>query len=207
MGRNPLYAFFLKAALWLPLCLALWYWKAEWFNGPAAIVSGWIMRGLFPGWVQAVEWSQRTISLVTTLRVPMVPGVNEGKVAVMVAEANPLLYTYGLPLFAALLLASGEAKRWRKLVLGALVLIPFQAWGICFDLLKQVAITAGPAVAAQTGFSPWQRESIALGYQLGTLILPTVAPVVLWLALNRQFIPALVLERALQGKGDFAPPP
>ena len=207
MGRNPLYAFFLKAALWLPLCLALWYWKAEWFNSPAAIVSGWIMRGLFPGWVEAVEWSQRTISLVTTLRVPMVPGVNEGKVAVMVAEANPLLYTYGLPLFAALLLASGEAKRWRKLVLGALVLIPFQAWGICFDLLKQVAITAGPAVAAQTGFSPWQRESIALGYQLGTLILPTVAPVVLWLALNRQFIPALVLERALQGKGDFAPPP
>ena len=104
MGRNPLYAFFLKAALWLPLCLALWYWKAEWFNSPAAIVSGWIMRGLFPGWVEAVEWSQRTISLVTTLRVPMVPGVNEGKVAVMVAEANPLLYTYGLPLFAALLL-------------------------------------------------------------------------------------------------------
>jgi hypothetical protein len=207
MGRNPLYAFFLKAALWLALCLALWYWKAEWFNSPPAMVSGWILRELFPRWVEAVEWSQRTVSLVTSLRVPMAPGVNEGKVAVMVAEANPLLYTYGLPLFAALLLASGEAKRWRKLMLGALVLIPFQAWGICFDLLKQVAITAGPAVAAQTGFSPWQRESIALGYQLGTLILPTVAPVALWLALNRQFIPALMLDRALQGKGDFAPPP
>ena len=207
MGRNPLYAFFLKAALWLPLCLALWYWKAEWFNGPAAIVSGWIMRGLFPGWVEAVEWSQRTISLVTTLRVPMAPGVNDGKYAVMVAEANPLLYTYGLPLFAALLLASGEAKRWRKLVLGALVLIPFQAWGICFDLLKQVAISAGPAVAAQTGFSPWQRDSIALGYQLGTLILPTVAPISLWLALNRQLIPVLMLDGALHGKGKFDNPP
>lgn len=207
MGRNPLYGFFLKAALWLPLCLALWYWKAEWFNTPAVMVSGWIMRELFPRWVEAVEWSQRTVSLVTSLRVPMAPGVNEGKVAVMVAEANPLLYTYGLPLFAALLLASGEAKRWRKLLLGALILIPFQAWGICFDLLKQVAITAGPDVAAQTGFSPWQREIIALGYQLGTLILPTVAPVALWLALNRQFIPMLMLERALQGKGNFAPPP
>ena len=207
MGRNPLYGFFLKAALWLPLCLALWYWKAEWFNSPAALVSGWIMRGLFPRWVEAVEWSQRTVSLVTTLRVPMVQGVNEGKVAAMVAEANPLLYTYGLPLFAALLLASGEAKRWRKLMLGALALIPFQAWGICFDLLKQVAITAGPAVAAQTGFSPWQRESIALGYQLGTLILPTVSPVALWLALNRQFIPMLMLDRALQSKGKFNAPP
>ena len=137
----------------------------------------------------------------------MVQGVIEGKVAVMVAEANPLLYSYGLPLFAALLLASGEAKRWRKLMLGALVLIPFQAWGICFDLLKQVAITAGPVVAAQTGFSAWQRESIAVGYQLGTLILPTVSPVALWLALNRQFIPMLMLDGALQGKGKFNTPP
>jgi hypothetical protein len=206
MGRNPLYAFFLKAALWLPLCLGLWYWKAEWFNSPPVMVSGWIMRGLFHGWVEAVEWSHRTISLITSLRVPMVPGVNEGKVAVMVAEANPLLYSYGLPLFAALLLASGEAKRWRKLMLGALVLIPFQAWGICFDLLKQVAITAGPAVSAQMGFSPWQLESIAVGYQLGTLILPTVTPIALWLALNRQLIPMLMLDRALQGKGDFDAP-
>ncbi len=207
MERNPLYAFFLKAALWLPLCLGLWYWKAEWFNSPAAIVSGWIMRGLFPGWVEAVEWSQRTMTLVTTLQVPMAPSVKEGKVAVMVAEANPLLYSYGLPLFAALLLASGEAKRWRKLMLGALVLIPFQAWGICFDLLKQVAITAGPVVAAQTRFSPWQRETIAVGYQLGTLIMPTVAPIAMWLALNRQLIPMLILDRALQGKGKFNAPP
>ena len=207
MGRNPLYAFFLKAALWLPLCLALWYWKAEWFTSPAAMVSGWIMRGLFPRWVEAVEWSQRTISLVTTLRVPMVPGAKEGQYAVMVAEASPLLYSYGLPLFAALLLASGEAKRWRKLILGVLVLIPFQVWSICFDLLKQVAITAGPVVAAQTGFSPWQRECIAFGYQLGMLILPTVAPIALWLALNRQLIPMLMLDRALQGKGEFTAPP
>ena len=207
MGRNPLYAFFLKAALLLPVCLALWYWKAEWFNSPAAIVSGWIMRGLFPGWVEAVEWSQRTISLVTTLRVPMVAGVKEGQYAVMVAESNPMLYGYGLPLFAALLLASGEARRWRKLMLGALVLIPFQAWGICFDLLKQVAIVAGPVVAAQTGISPWQREIIAVGYQVGTLILPTVAPIALWLALNRRLIPMLMLDRALQGKGDFSTPP
>ena len=137
----------------------------------------------------------------------MVPGVNEGKVAAMVAEANPLLYTYGLPLFAALLLASGDARRWRKLMLGAVALIPFQAWGICFDLLKQVAITAGPLVAAQAGFSPWQREIIALGYQLGWLILPTVAPIALWLALNRQLIPMLILDRALQGKGKFDSPP
>ena len=198
MVRNPLYAFFLKAALWLPLCLGLWYWKAEWFNSPAAIMSGWIMKGLFPGWVEAVEWAQRTVSVVTTLEIAMVPGMKEGQHATMVAEANPLSYSFGLPFFSALLLASREAKRWRKLMVGALFLVPFQAWGICFDLLKQVAISAGPAVAAQTGFSTWQREGIAMSYQFGHLIMPTVAPIALWLALNRQFIPMLMLEGALQ---------
>src|ERR1700693_1343478 len=104
MVRNPLYAFFLKAALWLPFCLGLWYWKAEWFNSPAAIVSGWIMEALFPRWVEAVEWSQRIVGLVTNLEVPMVPGMKEGQHAALVVEANPLSYTFGLPFFAALLL-------------------------------------------------------------------------------------------------------
>jgi len=204
MGRNPLYAFLIRAVLWLPLCLGLWYWKAEWFSGPSVVVSGWIMQGLF-SWVEAVEWSQRVFAVVTSLRVDSAPSP-EGQYAAMVAEANPLLYSYGLPLFAALLLAGEGAKRWRKLMLGALVLIPFQAWGICFDVLKQVAITSGPVVAEQTGFSAWQREGIALSYQLGYLILPSVVPIVLWLSFSRQFIPMLMLEGALQREEDTGRP-
>ncbi len=198
MGRNPLYAFLLKAALWLPLCLALWYWQAEWINWPTAMLSGWILHGLFP-WVESVEWSQRLLDVVTTLKVDNVPAP-DGRIAMMVAEANPLQYSYGLPLFVALFIASGQAIRWRRLALGLLLLIPFQTWGVCFDILKQVAITAGAAVADQTGFSAWQREAIALGYQLGFLLLPTLAPIVLWLALSPQFIPMLMLEGALQRK-------
>jgi hypothetical protein len=204
MGRNPLYAFLLKAALWLPLCLGLWYWQAEWFNGPAAIVSGWIMQGLFP-WVESVEWSQRIVSVATTLKVGSAQSP-EGQYAAMVAEVNPMIYSYGLPLFAALLFAGGGAKIGRKLMLGFLALVPFQAWGICFDLLKQVAISAGPEVGMQTGFSEWQRNMIALCYQLGYLVLPSVAPVVLWLSLSRQFIPMLMLEGALQGEQDTGKP-
>lgn len=81
---------------------------------------------------------------------------------------------------------------------GALLLVPFQAWGICFDLLKQAAVTAGPGVVAQTGLMPWQIEGVALGYQFGALILPAMAPIGLWLAFNRGFIPMLMLEGALR---------
>ncbi len=200
MPRNPLYFFLLKAALWLPACIGLWYWKAEWFNGPAVAVSGWIMQSNFSGWVESVHWGQRIFSVATALRVGAAPGMPEGEYT-LVLEANPLAYGFGLPLFAALLLAGSEAKRWRKLALGMLLLVPFQAWGICFDLLKQAAVTAGPDVSAQTGFASWQVEMIVLGYQFGALILPALAPIGLWLALNRRFIPMLVLEGALQRPG------
>jgi hypothetical protein len=196
--RNPLYAFLLKGALLLPLCLGLWYWLAEWINWPVATLSGWVLHGLF-SWVESVEWAQRVIDVVTNLRVDNIPS-QDGRYAALVAEANPLQYSYGMPLFVALFLASGEARRWRKLLLGLLLLIPFQAWGVCFDILKQVAITAGASVVEQTGYADWQREIIALGYQLGYLILPTLVPVVLWLILTPQFIPMLMLEGALQNE-------
>lgn len=197
MAHNPLYAFLLKAVLWLPVCLGLWYWKAEWLNAPAVMLSGWIMQTFFFGWVDSVDWSQRILSVVTTLKLGAVPGMPEGEYT-LVLEANPLVYGYGLPLFAALLLASSEERRWRKLLLGALLLVPFQAWGICFDLLKQAAVTSGPVVTPQTGFAPWQVEGIALGYQFGALILPAMVPIGLWLAFNRRFIPMLMLEGALR---------
>ena len=197
MARNPLYSFLFKAALWLPVCLGLWYWKAEWFNGPAVMVSGWIMKSFFSGWVDSVEWSQRILSVATTLKLGISPGMPVGEYA-LVLEVNPLTYGFGLPLFVALFLAGSEAINWRKLALGALLLIPFQAWGICFDLLKQVAVTAGPDITEQTGFAPWKIEGIALGYQLGALILPALAPIGLWLAFNSRFIPMLMLEGALR---------
>lgn len=198
MAHNPLYLFLLKAALWLPVCLGLWYWKAEWFNAPAAMVSGWIMQTFFSGWVESAAWGQRIFGIATTLKIGAAPGMPEGEYA-LVLEADPLAYGYGLPLFAALLLAGGEANRWCKLVPGALLLAPFQVWGICFDLLKQAAVTSGAGVSAQTGFSPWQVEGIAFGYQFGALVLPAVAPVVLWLWLDRGLLAMLVPEKALRG--------
>ena len=142
MTRNPLYLFLLKAALWLPLCLGLWYWKAEWFNGPAVMTSSWIMQSLFPSWMESVEWSQRILSVATTLKLGTVPGMPEGEYA-LVLEVNPLTYGFGFPLFVALFLAGSEAIRWRKLALGALLLIPFQAWESVSTFLSKLQSPQG----------------------------------------------------------------
>jgi len=62
------------------------------------------------------------------------------------------------------------------------------------DFLKNVAITAGPAVASQTGFSAAQREAIAFAFQFGSLILPAIVPAIVWVLMHRRF-----LERLRQG--------
>ena len=70
-------------------------------------------------------------------------------------------------------------------------MLPFVAWGMLAEFLKNVAITAGPAIVSQTGFAAWQREAIAFAYQFGSLILPAVVPAVLWVALHGAFIARL----------------
>lgn len=185
--------FVLGVFLWLPPCFAAWYLGAAHHGA----IAGWLARRLLElpvaGMVSGVERHGVDLVFVTTLLVHPAPGQS----GLLTPEVNPLLYTYGLALFLALSLAARAS--WWKVLLGAVLLVPFQAWGIAFDFLAQVGVRSGPDVAAQAGLLGWRAEAIALGYQLGSLVLPSVAPVVLWAALNRPFIGSL-LRRADPGQ-------
>ncbi len=106
---------------------------------------------------------------------------------------HPLLYGYSLPLFFGLCLATPqeEGRRWGQLMLGCLAIWLAQAFGIAADALKVLALSAGPEAAAAVQEVGLNVDVIALCYQFGYLILPTVVPAALWLALNRPFIEAL----------------
>ncbi len=184
-GASSLGAFVLRTILWLPPCFAAWYFSAQYH----AAVVGWLARVLVnwfrPGIVSALEQQGFALVFVTTIEVHPAPG----QTAVLLPEVNPLIYTYGLALFLALMLAA--RARWWQLLVGAAVLVPFQSWGIAFDFLVQVGVRLGPDVSAQSGVFGWRREAIALGYQVGSLIFPSGVPVVLWAAFSRQFIEGL----------------
>ncbi len=100
----------------------------------------------------------------------------------------------GWGLTIALLLASDAQHKWQKMAIGALALLPFQVWGVCFDWLKQVALEAGAG-----GFSPVAREAIAFAYQFGYLVLPALLPVLLWALMDRRFLTTFVVEATLAG--------
>jgi hypothetical protein len=192
--RPSVAAFVLRTALWLAPCFAAWYLAAP-FHGLAAGEAGCALVDLLkPGLVSALERQGSDLVFVTTLLVHPAAG----EAGVLVTEVNPLLYTYGLPLFVALMLAA-RSRAW-KIVAGAAILLPFQGWGIAFDFLAQVGIRAGPAVSVQAGLAEWPAEAIALAYQAGSLLFPALVPVVLWAAFNRPLVDAYASEQTLAAR-------
>jgi hypothetical protein len=191
--------FVLRAFLGLPPCFAAWYFTAQY----QAIIVGFLARlwvdQFQSGLISALEPSGFDLLFVSTLQVQSAPG----QFGLLLPEVNTLPYTYGGAFFLALMLAS-RGKAW-KILAGVALLLPFQSWGIAFDFLVQVGIKLGPGVAAQAGLLGWRSEVIALGYQIGTLIFPSLIPVVLWAGFSRLFIEHL--RGAPTGDNASTPPP
>ncbi|HEX6137868.1 MAG TPA: exosortase H-associated membrane protein [Casimicrobiaceae bacterium] len=183
--------FVVRTLGWLPLAFAAWYFAAPLLLAPAVLLVRAIARLAFGDIVRSVEQASATATFVTTLR-----PAGAAPTGVLTVDVNLLLYSFGLPMLAALTLAARERAWKRHLAVGYVAMQPFIAWGTVADFLKNVAITAGPAVASQTGFVAWQREAIAFAYQFGSLILPAVAPAVLWVAMHGRFLAALRRPRA-----------
>jgi hypothetical protein len=185
--RPPrLSAFILAVLAWLPLTFAVWYFAAPLLLWPAVLAMQAISATAFAYLVRSVEQVGSNVVFTTVLR----PGTGLSGAFVSV-DVNLLLYSFGLPLLAALILAARETTWKRHLLVGYLVLVPFIAWGGLADFLKNVAITAGAAVASQTGFSAGQREAIAFAFQFGSLILPAIVPAIVWVLMHRRFLERL----------------
>ena len=181
--KSPLTRFVAAALAWLPVTFGAWYVLAPLLLWPVRLLVQAVARVGFGDLTRTIESAGSSLVFVTTLK----PGEGVGSGVVSV-DVNMLIYAFGMPLFAALTLAAHEAKWWRTLALGYAVMVPFVAWGVLADFLKQIAIYASPAIASQTDFSSWQRELIAFAYQFGSLILPAVVPAVLWVLLHRAFL-------------------
>ncbi len=186
---DSLLRFVLRVIAWLPLTFAVWYLVAPLLVWPVALLAELFTRSTFD-WVKSVEQMGPLITFVTSLK-PAEGANPAGVKAVVSVESNVLLFSFGLPMLAALILAAREPYRVRMLLIGFVVLLPFQTFSVVADFLKNVAILAPPAVSSQTDINAFQREVIAFCYQFGTLILPTVAPAIVWVLMHRRFLESL----------------
>jgi len=186
-AESSLARLIIRVFAWLPVTFAVWYVTAPILLWPAAFLAELIGRVTWADIIRGVEQARAELTFATTLKAGSA-GAQGGEIVVGV---DLLLYSFGLPLYAALVLAAKEPGWPRRLFAGYAVLMPFVAWGALADFLKSIAITMGPQIASQTGFVAWQREAIAFSYQFGALILPTVVPLVAWVVTHRALLERL----------------
>ncbi|WP_326541234.1 exosortase H-associated membrane protein [Pseudorhodoferax sp.] len=195
----PLPWFFLRAAAALALVMAAWWGVKQWTALPAAWLAKWGAEAVFSDLLRQVDVENGVLVAESYLRpdrgqLPGGQAAPRGMQGVLVAELDPVKYTYGLPLLLALLLAGSRYRLLRQSLLGYLALLPAQALCLALVLAFQVARAVGPSVSAQAGWSRWQVDLLAYGYQISVLLLPTLVPVLLWLWLDRRFFVAVLLE-------------
>lgn len=177
------------AFLWMIFGFMLWYYLSAFHGVPVRLLAGEILsRVLGPEFLNIIPNPDYhyLLQVQTTISFQFPDGSREALGFIV----NPLIYGFGLPLLFGLVMASGVAFLRKALILlmGYLVVMLIQVWGVVWQSLKMLAFNFGPdahQVVIDAGVSD---ELIALCYQLGVLIFPPLAPIILWVLANWKLV-------------------
>jgi uncharacterized membrane protein (Fun14 family) len=190
------------ASMWMLFGFMLWFYLSAFHGAPARIASEAILSHILGDdfYRIIVEPSQHFLYQVETqIQFTFRDGTTEALGFVV----NPLIFSYGLPLLFGLVMGS-DVSWLRKLVImliGYFVITLVQIWGVVWQSLKMLSFNFGEqthAIVLSHGVSD---TSIALGYQLGTLIFPALAPIFVWVLSNRPLVEQFVGWQVEELKG------
>lgn len=190
MIHKPLHRFMFGVLFFFPLTFFLWYASATYHLAPITLITGKLMSIIVPDALMWLRLDGHMLVLASNFGhdssgMIISPPVGDD---VLGFQLNPLIYSYSLPLLAALILATPSPHKWSKLLWGILLILPTEIFSMTFSILKTLTFDVGAAFQIQQNISPTGADFIALGYQVGTLLLPMIAPLIIWVALNRDFL-------------------
>ena len=191
------------AALWMLFGFMAWYYLSSFHVVPARLASEAILGQLLGDDFRRIvaESSQQYIYQVET-NIPFL--FPDGTTEALGFLVNPLIFSYGLPLLFGLLMGSNAGWR-RKIALlaaGCVVITLVQIWGVVWQSLKMLAFDFGGQAHAVVQSHGISDTAIALCYQLGTLILPALAPIFIWVLGNRPLVEHFVGWNAVGSAGE-----
>lgn len=177
------------AFLWMIFGFMLWYYLSAFHGIPVRLIASGILSGLMePELINIVVNPDHHYLFLVQTQIPF--QFPDGSREALGFIVNPLVYGFGLPLLFGLVMASGVSLLRKLLILlaGYFAVMLVQVWGVVWQVLKMLAFNFGPEVhqvVMDTGISD---ELIALCYQLGVLIFPSLVPIVLWVLANWKLI-------------------
>lgn len=181
------------ASLWMLFGFMLWFYLSAFHGAPTRLAADAILSHLLGSdfYRIVVEPNQHFLFQVeTTIQFTFRDGTTEALGFII----NPLVYSYGLPLLFGLVMGS-DVSWLRKLtimLIGYAVITLVQIWGVVFESLKMLAFNFGAQTHDIILNHGMTDSAIALGYQLGTLILPALAPIFVWVLSNRPLVEQFV---------------
>jgi len=181
------------SALWMLFGFVLWYFLSAFHVVPARLAAESILQQMLGSDFRQIVAppNQKFMYLVET-NIPFT--FTDGTTEALGFLINPLIYSYGLPLLFGLVMGSNVG--WRRkltiLLVGYVVITGVQIFGVVWQSLKQLVFDFGDQshVIVQSHGIP--DTLIALCYQLGTLILPALAPIFVWVLGNRKLVEQFV---------------
>ena len=182
-----LFELVLLAALWMLFGFMIWYYLSALHGVPVRIASQQILAGVLgePFHSIIANPDQRYLLQVQTRILFDFPDGSRESLGFIV---NPLIYGWGLPLLFGLTMAANASlgRKFLTLAIGYVVILLVQIWGVVWNSLMMLSFNFGPQVGEVVSEAGSPQEAIALCYQLGTLIFPALAPVIVWLLSNRE---------------------
>lgn len=189
--QSSLGIFFASAVAWFLALTLIWLQVNAWTSYPVAGIAHIALEHGARNWVRKTQKAPGRLEAETRI-VVAVPGQGRERAqAELIVDVDPSHYAYGLPLFLALLLASRSRHLLRKALAGYVLLLFPQAVSLLFEILSQIMVAGRSSGSLE--IASWQMEGIALGYQFGSLLLPTLAPTALWLWFEREFFSAVIV--------------
>lgn len=192
-GDLTLSELLILSSMWMLFGFMLWFYLSPFHGIPARLAADAILSDLLGEHFHRIiaEPNQRWVFQVeTTIQYVFRDGTTDALGFII----NPLVFSYGLPLLFGLVM--GSDVRWLRkatiLLIGYVTITLVQIWGVVFQSLKMLAFNFGASthdLVQQAGISD---SFIALGYQLGTLILPALAPIFVWVLSNRPLVEQFV---------------
>jgi len=167
-------------------CFALWYAGGALPSAPAFYLSKILMEWGLPEIVHSVSLDDTRLLVITQfgdIDGTVVPAVDAGYQ--MAFPVDTRLLSFSIPFFAALLFASRVSQPVERLCRGVLVLWLLMTLGLISISLKNLMLGLGETLYLGSSIPLPPPTVVAVLYQLNTLIVPTLAPVLLWMWMAR----------------------
>ena len=180
----------------IPLMFGIWYAAGALLAGPATWLAGLILTHGIPN-IVFETLNQDTLFVVVTqfgeLNGMIVSAEEAGYE--MAFQLNTRLVSYSIPFYAALLWASRVENPFERFAQGLFVLWLLMAVGLVAMTAKDLMLVIGAPFLESPGIPP--AAVVGVAYQFSVLLMPTIAPVLLWLFQLRGSALWLQLEERL----------